>query len=94
MFVTRVSIHREGYSYGYGRPDPTKPFRATVEIHGENGKVELNLPAEASDKIVALISEEIADAGRRTAELLTAKALEVEPTENRLVAKKIEEATR
>jgi hypothetical protein len=87
MFVTRVSIHREGYSYVYGRPDPTKPFRATVEIHGENGKVELNLPADASDKIVALISEEIAAAGRRTAEMLTASALEAQP-----VAKQITEA--
>lgn len=86
MFVTRVSIHRDGYNYGYGRPDPTKPFRATVEVHGESGKVELNLPAEASDKIVALISEEIADAGRRTAELLAASALEAQP-----VAKQITE---
>lgn len=87
MFVTRVSIHREGYSYGYGRADPTKPFRATVEIHGESGKVELNLPADASDKIVALISEEIAAAGRRTAEMLTANALEAAP-----VTKQIAEA--
>lgn len=86
MFVTRVSIHRDGY-IGYGRPDPTKPFRATVEVHGTSGKVELNLPPEASDKIVALISEEIADAGRRTAELLTASALEARP-----VAKQITEA--
>lgn len=85
MIVTRVSLSREGFYASYQKPDASKPLRATVEIYGETGKVELNLGPEASDRIVALIADEIADAGRRTAELLTAKALEAMP-----VAKKLE----
>jgi hypothetical protein len=34
MFVTSISIRRDGY-YGasYGKPDPAKPFRTTIEAH-------------------------------------------------------------
>lgn len=79
MIVTRISVAREGWYASYSKPDASKPLRATVEVYGETGKVELNLGPEASDRIVALIADEIADAGRRTAELLTAKALEAKP---------------
>lgn len=79
MIVTRISVAREGWYASYAKPDASKPLRATVEVYGETGKVELNLGPEASDRIVALIADEIADAGRRTAELLTAKALEAKP---------------
>ena len=80
MIVTRISIAREGFfSYYGGKPDASKPLRATVEIHGDHGKTELNLPADTSDMIVALIADKIAEAGRETAKLLTAKALEMSP---------------
>lgn len=78
MFVTRISIARDGY-YSYTKPDPTKPLRATVEVQGQTGKVELNLSPELSERVVAVIADEIAAAGRATAEALTASCLEAFP---------------
>ena len=77
MFVTSISIRREGYYGGYsGRADPSKPFLATIELHGSTGKVELNLAPAMSQKIVELIADEVAEAGRETAKALTAQCLE------------------
>lgn len=76
MSLRRVSIIREGDYYGaYKALDANKPFRATVEVEGAAGKVELNLSAELSQKIVAIIADEVAAAGRATAEIMTADAL-------------------
>jgi orotate phosphoribosyltransferase len=78
MFVSRIAIVRDGYSgYGYNKPDPSKPFRATIEVHGNHGKVELNLSPELSERVVALIAEDVAAAGRATAEAMTAAVLNV-----------------
>jgi hypothetical protein len=78
MFLSRLTVHREGYfGAGYGRADPSKPFRATVEVIGESGKVELNLSPELSAKIVAVVAEEVVAAGRATAEMMTADALTI-----------------
>jgi hypothetical protein len=77
MFVTRVTLSRKDRFY---KPDPTKPFEATVELHGDFGKMELNLGPEVSDRLMALLADEVAAAGRQTAELMTAKCLEVAPT--------------
>lgn len=79
MFVTRIAVSRDGY-YGsaYGcKADPSKPFRATIEVLGSHGKIELNLSPEMSDRIVGLIAEEVAAAGRATAEAMTADVLSV-----------------
>lgn len=84
MIVSRISITSEGWYSGYGKPDASKPLRATIEIHGDHGKTELNLPPETSEKIIALIADEVADAGRETARLLTAKALEMKPAAKQL----------
>lgn len=78
-YVARILIHREGY-YGSGsRPDPTRPLHCMVETIGDLGKVELNLPQEASDRIVALIAEELAAAARATAEAMTASFINAQP---------------
>lgn len=79
MFVNRISIARDGY-FGYGKPDPTKPLKASIEVEGQHGKVELNLSPELSDKVVKIIANEIVAAGRATAEALTAQCLETKPT--------------
>lgn len=79
MFVTRIAVSREGYygsSYG-SKADANKPFRATIELHGQHGKIELNLSAEMSERIVSIIAEEVAAAGRATAEAMTADVLNV-----------------
>jgi hypothetical protein len=80
MFVTSITVSREGY-YGLGtKADPAKPFNARVEVHGRHGKVELQLSAEMSARIVEIIADEIAAAGRATAEAMTATCLEANPT--------------
>lgn len=77
MFLARLSVHREGYFSDYSRADPAKPFRATIEVVGQSGKVELVLSPELSDRIVAIVAEEVAAAGRATAEMMTADALTI-----------------
>ncbi len=80
MFVTSINVRREGYyGAGYGKADPNKPFAATIELHGQHGKVELQLSPEMSQRIVAIIADEVAAAGRATAEALTANFLEATP---------------
>lgn len=76
MFVSQISIRREGY-YLYGKPDPTKPFMATIEVHGQHGKIELNLSEELSAKVVAIVADEVAAAGKATAEAMTASVFNV-----------------
>lgn len=80
MFVTSVSMRRQGY-YGasYGKADPAKPFDITIEVNGQHGKIELNLRPELSERIIALIASEIAEAGRVTAEALTASFIAAVP---------------
>ena len=79
MFVNRISITRDGY-YGYGKQDYSKPLRTTIEVEGQHGKVELNLSPDLSDKVVAIIADEVAAAGRATAEALTAQCLSTQAT--------------
>jgi hypothetical protein len=77
MLVRSISIRREGDLYGYGNVDPSKPFRATIEVQGQHGKVELNLSPAMSERIVAIIADEVAAAGRATAEAMTAAVMNV-----------------
>lgn len=79
MHVQRISIIREGH-YLYGDPsDPSKPLRATVEVCGAEGKTEINLGPEASDRLVALIAEELAASAKAVAEVMTAKFISAAP---------------
>jgi hypothetical protein len=78
MIVRSISIRRVG-DYGlYGTPvNASKPFQATIEVQGENGKVELLLSPDMSASIVAIIADEVAAAGRATAEAMTAEVFNV-----------------
>ena len=76
MFVSSITIRREGY-FSYGKPDPTKPLLATIEVQGQSGKVELNLSPDLSAKVVAIIADEVAAAGKATAEAMTADVFNV-----------------
>jgi len=77
MFITSIRIAREGYFSGYTAPDSSKPFTATIEVHGRRGKVELMLSPELSARVVSIIADEVAAAGRETAEAMTADCLTV-----------------
>lgn len=72
MIVRSIIIRRDG-DFGYGAPNLSKPLRAVIEVHGQNGKVELNLSEDLSSRVVSLIAEEVAAAGRATAEAMTAE---------------------
>jgi len=78
MFVAAISIRREGY-YTYGTPDPSKPFTATVEVHGQHNKTELRLSPEMSRRVVEIIAEEIAMAGREVADAMVASCINALP---------------
>lgn len=79
MYVNAISVRREGY-YGSGyRSDPSKPLRCTVEVQGESGKTELNLSPEASNRIVALIADELAASARAVAKAMTASFINAQP---------------
>lgn len=81
MFLSAISIVREGYYMGsYGKADPSKPLRATVQVEGPMGKTEINLPPETSDRIVALIADELAEQARKVAEAMTAQFIEAGTT--------------
>lgn len=78
MFVAAISIRRQGY-YAYGSPDLTKPFEATIEVHGEHSKTELRLSPELSQRVVEIIADEIVAAGKATAEAMVASFAEALP---------------
>lgn len=78
MFIGAIEIRREGYiGHGYGSPNPDKPFLAKIEVHGSRGKIELVLTPELSRRVVEIIADEVAAAGRETAEAMTAEAMTV-----------------
>lgn len=80
MFVTTVSIRREGYyGAGYGKADPNKPFHATIELHGQQGKVELNVSPELSTRIIEVIADEVAAAGKAAADAMTTSFINAQP---------------
>ena len=73
MIVRSISIRREGDFSSYTAPDLSKPFRATIEVNGTFGKIEMLLSADMSRRIVDIIAEEVAAAGRATAQAMTAE---------------------
>lgn len=78
MFIGRIEISRQGYiGSGYGKPDASKPFIAKIEVFGANTKTELLLSEDLSRRVVEIVADEIAAAGRTVAEALTVEALNV-----------------
>ena len=79
MHVRSVTLLREGaYGFDGENVDPTKPFVCKVSIVGQTGKHEIHLPAEVSARIMNLIASELAEEGRRVAQMMTANAFEVQ----------------
>jgi hypothetical protein len=76
MIVRTIYIAREG-AFSFSPSDQSKPFRATISLDADNGKIELLLSPEVSAKVVDLIADEIVAAGRATAEAMTAEVLTV-----------------
>lgn len=76
MFVRSISIAREN-DYGFGAADPSKPFRAKIKVAGAHGEMDLLLSPEMSQRVVEIVADEIAAAGRAAAEAMTAEVLTV-----------------
>lgn len=78
MNIKSINIHRSGF-YGYGKVNPADPFIAKIEVESPFGEVRLNIGAERTKAIIALIADLIAEAGRETANAMTAEVLTVDP---------------
>ena len=78
MIVKAISIRRVTKSF-YAEPKGDEQFAATLELVGEYGKVELRLSPDMSQRIVEIVADEIAKAGRATAEALTAEVISGQP---------------
>jgi len=76
MIVRSINIARDG-DYGYGAVDASKPFRCKIKVGGVNGEIELLLSTEMSQQILALIADEVAAAGRATAQAMVAEVFNV-----------------
>lgn len=77
MFVRSITVRRVGDYGGYGKVDPTKPFEVSIAVEGRHGEIKLDVSPEISRRIVEIIAEEVAIAGRATAEAMTADVLTV-----------------
>lgn len=74
MIIKSISIRKAGY-YSYGKTKADEPFLAQIEVESPHGEVKLNIDAERTKSIVALIADMIAEAGRQTAEAMTAEVI-------------------
>jgi len=77
MILKSLSVRRDSASWYTDTVDHAAPFMATIEVSGRSGKVELRLDAELSRRIVEIVADEVAKAGRATAEMMTAEAFEM-----------------
>lgn len=77
MLVRSISIRRVGDYGSYHAIDASKPFQCSIATEDNNAKVELIVSPELSAKIVALIAEEVATAGKKTAEAMVADMMAV-----------------
>lgn len=77
MILKSLSVRRDSANWYTDKVDPAAPFMATIEVSGKAGKVELRLDAELSRRIVEIVADEVAKAGRATAEMMTAEAFEM-----------------
>lgn len=74
MMVKAISIRRAGY-YSYGKVKPNDPFVAQIEVESPHGEIRLNIEANRTKQIVALIADLIAEAGQQTAAAMTAEVI-------------------
>lgn len=74
MIIKSITIRRQGWAM-YGKVKPTDPFLAQIEVESPFGEVKLNIDAERTKEILAVIADMVADAGRQTASALTAEVV-------------------
>ena len=79
MNIKSITIRKPGY-YAWERKDKgAEPFLAQIEVESPYGEVRLNIDADRTKAIVALIADLIAEAGKQTAEAMTAEVINGTP---------------
>lgn len=78
MILKSITIYRRPANYS-GSVTPSDPFDAMIQVEGQYGEVKLKLGAELCQRVVAIIADEIVNAGREVAQAMTAQALEITP---------------
>lgn len=74
MIIKSINIRKASY-YSYGKPKNDEPFLAQIEVESPFGEIKLNIDAERTKAIVALIADMIAEAGQQTAAAMTAEVI-------------------
>lgn len=75
MIIKSISIRKNSYYSYTTRPKADDPFLAHIEVESPFGEVKLNIDADRTKQIVALIADLVAEAGRQTAEAMTAEVI-------------------
>ena len=75
MIIKSIHIRKPGY-YSYSEPKADEPFLAQIEVESPHGEIKLNIDADRTKAIVALIADMIAEAGRQTAQAMTAEVID------------------
>ena len=78
MNIKSIVIRKNSY-FAYGKSKADDPFLAQIEVESPYGEVKLNIDAARTKQIVGLIADLIAEAGRQTAEAMTAEVVEGTP---------------
>lgn len=71
MFVRSIEIKRED-DFGYGSVSVEKPLIAKIKIEGRATETVVTLSEETSQRVLHIISEELAAAARATVEAMVA----------------------
>jgi hypothetical protein len=79
MILDSVQIRRLTKGYAV-TPKPSDPFEATVKVVGDYGEVKLRLSPELSRRVIEIVADEVANAGRATADMMVAEALDIVAT--------------
>lgn len=74
MIIKSINIRRASY-YTYGSVKADDPYVAQIEVASPHGEVKLNIDADRTKSIVAVIADLIAEAGRQTADAMTAEVV-------------------
>lgn len=75
MHIRSITITRDG-DYGYGAVDASKPFTAKIKVVGRSSEMEIALDNAMSQRVLDLIAEEVAKAGREVANAMTAEVFQ------------------
>lgn len=75
MFVREITIKREG-DYGFNTVNPSKPMIAKIKVEGQSIETMIVLSEAVSTRVLQIIADEVAAAGRVVAQSMVAGLFE------------------